>query len=264
MEFDENSGEIEDVKKIIPEAYNDIIQPVAQEVGKFIARVPKAINAALAPFDKWIMYREYSVAETKKLLEKKLENVNPDDIVTPESYVEVPALQAISYSMDSEELRNLYANLLASSMIRDKKWQVHPSYVEIIKQITPDEAKLLKVLSGNSGSYPLIDVNIVKSDRSYNVMIHNFTTLALDVCENVDNIYAYLDNLERLKIIHIPFGVKIDDDEIYRPLEEYSEIKNLIKKELSEGSKWEIEHGKFDVTDYGKGFIKTCVIGVQS
>ena len=262
MDFEENSEEMEDVKKIIPEVYKDVVQPASQELGKLIARIPRAINAALAPFDKWIMHQEYSVAETKKLLEKKLENVNPNDIVPPESFVVVPALQAISYSMDSEELRNLYANLLATSMIRDKKWQVHPSYVEVIKQITPDEAKLLNVLSGDKISYPLIDVHIVYPDKSYQVALRHFTNLAFGVCENPNNIYTYLGNLERLKIIDISFEVKINNDEIYKPLEEYQEIKNWTKTELSEGRKWQIERGKFEVTDYGEEFIKTCVIGI--
>ena len=51
---------------------------------------------------------------------------NPEKIVEPEPYVAVPAIQAISYAMNSDELRNLYANLLAKSMIKDTKDTVHP------------------------------------------------------------------------------------------------------------------------------------------
>lgn len=264
MDFDENSEEIEDVKKIIPEVYKDMFQPTAQELGKFIARVPRAINAALVTLDRWILNKEYNVEETKKLLEKKLENINPSDIVAPEAYVGVPALQAISYSMDSDELRNLYANLLAKSMIKDTKWQVHPSYVEIIKQITPDEAKLLKILSlSDRTSYPLIDIKIVKADKSYSILAHNFTNLAVGVCENIDNTYMYLDNLERLKIIDFPSNVKIANADIYKPLEEYSEIKETLEQQLPEGSKWEIDYKQFDVTNYGKKFIEICVKDVE-
>lgn len=54
--------------------------------------------------------------------------------MTPEAYVAVPALQAISYSMNSEELRNMYANLLAKAIDIDEKDKVHPAFVELIKQ----------------------------------------------------------------------------------------------------------------------------------
>ena len=68
--------------------------------------------------------------------------MNTDSIVSPEAYIAVPALQAISYCKNSEELRNMYANLLATSMLNDKKEDVHPSFGEIIKQLSPDEARM--------------------------------------------------------------------------------------------------------------------------
>lgn len=45
----------------VPKIYDDVIQPSAQEVGRFVARVPRAINAAFSNLDKWIANREYSV-----------------------------------------------------------------------------------------------------------------------------------------------------------------------------------------------------------
>ena len=45
---------IEATKKVLeiaPEVYSDGLQPAVQESGKFLARIPKAINAALAGID---------------------------------------------------------------------------------------------------------------------------------------------------------------------------------------------------------------------
>ena len=103
----------------VPELYQDAFQPTVQETGKLVSRIPRAINAAFSGLDKWILNREYSIDETKKLLAQKLENVEPEKIVEPEPYVAIPAIQAISYSMNSEELRDLYANLLAKAMNTD-------------------------------------------------------------------------------------------------------------------------------------------------
>lgn len=95
----------------VPEIYDDGLKPTVQEGGKLIARIPRAINAALSGCDIWILNKEYNIEEIKKLLAKKLENVPIEKIVPPEPYIAVPALQAISYSMNNEELRELYANL---------------------------------------------------------------------------------------------------------------------------------------------------------
>ena len=80
--------------KTVPELYDDGLKPAVQESGKTLSLLPKTINAALVPLRKWIAEREYSLAETEKLLEIKLRNIDYNKIVTPEAYVAVPALQA--------------------------------------------------------------------------------------------------------------------------------------------------------------------------
>ena len=260
-DFNESLEENVEDKKISADIYKDLLQPATQEIGKFVARVPRAINAALSKFDVWIERKEFNVKETKKLLEKKLENVNPENIVTPESYVGVPALQAISYSMNSEELRNLYANLLTASMINDIKWKVHPSFVEIIKQLSPDEAKMLNVFKINeSDSYPLIDVVIGDFD-GYRVVLNDFTNIFDSTCEYPEHTTYYLDNLERLKIIKISnVNECLTEEELYIPLETSVKIQKLISQDLPEGNRWEIKRKYFQLTQYGKNFIEVCVI----
>ena len=108
--LDKLAGSIGKAVETIPDLYDDALKPATQESGKTLALIPRAINAALVPLRQWIAEREYKLAETEKLLAKKLEHVAEDKIVTPEAYVAVPAIQAISYSMNSKELRNLYAN----------------------------------------------------------------------------------------------------------------------------------------------------------
>lgn len=108
-DFLNSTGKVLD---IVPNVYADLAQPAAKEVGKTVSLIPRIINAALAPLRQWIVTKEYNIKETEALLAKKLENVNADRIVSPEPYVAVPAFEAISYSMDSKELRELFANLL--------------------------------------------------------------------------------------------------------------------------------------------------------
>ncbi len=250
---------IGDAVKTVPDIYEDGLKPSTREGGKTLALIPQTINAALAPLRIWIAQKEYNVAETEKILALKLEKVNAESIVSPDAYVAVPALQGIAYCMNSEELRNMYANLLATSMLKDKKENAHPSFVEIIKQLSPDEAKLLKRISESGDSYPLIDIKLNVAEGGYITQVRNFTLLAEGVCEYPNKVFTYIDNLERLKIIDIPFGVKLHNDEIYEPIESYAEIKNMLNSEVPEGYRWEVVRKKFEVTEYGKSFMEACV-----
>lgn len=243
----------------VPSLYEDGLKKTVKETGDIVSLVPKSVNAALAPLRQWIMQKEYNVSETEKLISIKLQNISPENIVSPESYVAVPAIQAISYCMDSEELREMYAKLLSKAMVTSHKNMVHPSFVEIIKQLSPDEAKLLKFIANNNDSYPLLNVKRVNGEGGYQMIVKHFTNIAEGVCENPDNIYAYLDNFERLMLITIPWGVYLIDEEVYIPLIEHEDIKKIQETSNLKGWKIELEKAKFEITDFGKLFIDVCV-----
>ena len=256
--LDKLAGAIGDTLKTAPTLYEDAFQPTVQEVGKFSARIPRAINAAFSSLDKWILNKEYTVDETKKLLEKKLENVNPDKIVEPESYVAVPAIQAISYSMNSEELRNLFANLLAKAMNSDTKELVHPSFVEIIKQMAPIDAKIFEQIMSVSNR-PLISINIQHKDNGYDPF-SEYCSWIKDYSPNQCRIS--FNNLARLGLIEIPMLEAYTTDEEYlcvkqNPLFIEEEKKCLSKLQNGEQIYYEKRHIK--INELSTLFYNICV-----
>lgn len=257
--FDKLLDAIGDTLKTAPTLYEDALQPAVQEVGKFTARVPRAINAAFSGLDKWILNKEYNVEETKKLLEQNLKNIDPEKIVTPDAYVAVPAIQAISYSMNSKELRNLYANLLSKSMNIDTKDSVHPAYIETIKQLSPDDAVYFKHLC-QLEVRPMIDV---KLDFPHSLQ----TTIAKNnnlFSENyVKNFPLAIDNLSRLGLINIPVGIWYGTDSLYEPLIAVLKLQfSLDKCKPSYPSAIGVffDKKRIDITEYGNNFYKVCVL----
>ena len=243
----------------VPELYQDAFQPTLQETGKFTSRIPRAINAAFSGLDKWILNKEYSVDETKKLLAQKLENVEPDKIVEPEPYVAVPAIQAITYTMNSDKLRSLYANLLAKSMNIDTKDTVHPAFLETIKQLSPDDATYFKHLCSLE-KRPIIDVNL-RLQNSLIITIAKNTTII-----NEDIVYNYelaLDNLCRLGLINIPDGIYYGEDSVYEQLIGILSIQFPFEKYKNynpDAIEIYFQKKRIDITSYGKSFYDTCVI----
>ena len=246
-------------KEVLGKVYDDIAHPTTQSIGNTLSFIPRTIGVWLGKWEKWIINGEYAIKETEKLLEEKLKNVPEEKIVEPEPYVAVPAIQQLSYSVDNPDLREMYANLLAASMNSDTKWSVHPSFVDIIRQLTPDEAKLLKYLSAHP-QQPIISViHRLGKNAGYIEKVRRFTNISEGVCDNANGIYAYLDNLERLKLIEIPEGVYLSNDKFYFPLENHPMIKSIMSNSLPEGEKMEIIKGKFFVSTFGQEFIKICL-----
>lgn len=221
--LDKLAGGIGKTIETVPDLYDDALKQATQESGKTLALIPRAINAALVPLRQWIAEREYKLAETEKLLAKKLEYVGEEKIVTPEAYVAVPVIQAISYSMDSEELRNLYANLLSKAMNSDTKDMVHPSFVEIIKQLSPIDSLVFKTIMEREAN-PIIDLLYEKHEPG-----HIFPSVGYTLLTNITDINiaqteiicVSIDNLIRQSLI------SINGDNSYTDIKVYDNILNV-------------------------------------
>lgn len=257
MELNNINKEIENMVEKIPELYEDGVKESVKESGKVIALIPKTINAALAPLRQWIMQKEYNVAETEKLLAKKLENVGQEKIVSPDSYVAVPAIQAISYSMNSSELRNLYANLLAKAMHIDMREEVHPSFVEIIKQMSPLDSMVFKRLMEREAN-PMINLMMKNSEGQYRIFMTNVIDIGL---ASPQLISVSIDNLARMKLIHIPEDGYYVDDTLYEAVfqtEFYQEQKRKHQK-TADGYEFSYTKQMIDRTNLGRAFYKVCI-----
>lgn len=256
--IDKLAGAIGDTLKTAPTLYEDALQPTVQEVGKFAARIPRAINAAFSGLDKWILNKEYAIDETKKLLAQKLENVDPEKIVEPEPYVAVPAIQAISYSMNSEELRNLYANLLAKAMNSDTKDLVHPSFVEIIKQMSPIDSIVFKIIMEREPN-PLIDL-IYKNDQNATVNIQTNIINFDPKVASLDFVSISIDNLVKQSLIFIPEDSHYLKEDVYENLI-YSEYYTNQQQNNPPQDGFVFSHKKkmIQKTNLGDLFYKICV-----
>lgn len=125
--------------------------------------------------------------------------------------------------------------------------------------MSPDEAKLLKKISSEGNSYPIIDIRINSKNKGYINYVTYFTTLAEGTCEHYENINSYIDNLMRLRIIDIPPMVKIYENEAYQEIESCNFVKDLLNTLLPEESSWQIIRKKFELTEFGKHFIDVCI-----
>ncbi len=257
-EIDKLADAVKDTLKTAPTLYEDALQPAVQEAGKFAARIPHAINAALSDLDIWILKKEYNIDKTKKLLACKLENIEPEKIVTPETYVAVPAIQSISYSMDSEELRNLYANLLAKSMNSDTKDFVHPAFVEIIRQMSPIDAQIFENIR-NTDPRPLITISMRLSDGGLIPLYKNCSWIrefSLQQC------CTSFNNLSRLKLINLPATGAYTYENHYTPVRQnilFTEAEKHAKEQLKNGASIVYEKHFIELNEFSDLFYNVCV-----
>ncbi|ACT13653.1 MULTISPECIES: DUF4393 domain-containing protein [Pectobacterium] len=241
--------------------YQDLIQPAAQELGKGLAVIAKSINVALSPLSVMVWGYEKIQDQFMPKVAEKLKNTKPEDIITPKPNVAVPAIEALRYTADDESLSDLFAGLLSSAMDKNKAETAHPAFVEIIKQLTSDEAKIVSIFLPPR-PIPLVDVQIVKKDvLGFTPYFSNYSLIHEDVnLEHPELLPTYINNLCRLGLSKVPDdGSKYIDEKIYLPIENSPFIKKLIAKPAVDGKSFSIKHKVFMITELGHQFYRACV-----
>lgn len=242
---------------VVDKVYDDLVHTSAKETGKHFSRIFRYLNALFLKPDLWALQREKNYELTEALLNNKIKNISDDKLTYADSYISIPALQALSYSIDNEELRNLYANLLARSVNIDEKVHVHPAFVEIIKQMSPIDAIVFKEIMNTAREIPIIHIykynspgtNITGS-RPYKKNLNKL------MCCGYAQSRVSLDNLQRLMLIVIPDNVPVSDRNDYDPIRQTSLYKNCAE-EL--GNSLDAELTSIEVTELAQSFYDVCV-----
>ncbi|QWZ84834.1 DUF4393 domain-containing protein [Aeromonas sp. FDAARGOS 1404] len=256
---------IKGIVEAVP-VYQDAVQPAAKEIGTALQTVAKTIHIALAPVSALVWGYDKLTGFLSTRVAEKLKHVPPDCIATPKPNVAGPALEALRYTGHEESLREMYANLLAASMDTRTAKGAHPAFVEIIKQLTPDEARLLKLMSV-SRPLPLINVrrefkSPTATERGSSELMANFSLLGWEAgCEHPEQTPTYLNNLCRLGLSEIPVMYEYTAPNVYDEVESHP-IVQAIKAAFESNAKYRIDilRGGLRITALGRLFCDTCVV----
>lgn len=258
-------GAIADLAKAVP-IYQDAIQPAAKELGKSLKVVAQAVSVALIPIEGMVWGVEKIKGFVRERVAEKLKNIPPEDVQQPKPQIAVPAVEALRYTGEEPELADLYANLLATSMDKVTAYRAHPGFVDIIKNMSPDEARILKFMVAN-GDQPLINIKLVVNKENHFRITHRHVSLIAikAACQFPQLAANYLDNLVRLGIIEIPTGSYIINEPIYQEIENYPQVQQ-IKNSLviPDGGRVEFDKSKIELTDFGKQFCRACVVDKEA
>lgn len=148
---------VDEAAKLAPEVYKDLAQPTTKVVGEIAGR---SVKALLSPVRGLLWGWEKIEQLVVEGLEKRFEKIPEEKLKTPDPEIAVPLMQALSYTAQNETLREMYLNLLANSMDTSKEKDVHPSFVEIIKQMNSLDAKVFDKLASAKGYQNVINPSI--------------------------------------------------------------------------------------------------------
>ena len=251
--------DLKDVMEIIPdntkeEIYKDVLKPTVVEAGKGLALIPRIVNGCLANVEMWCMNREFMVKKLKVELERRLEEIDQDNVVNANSRIFVSSAQAISSCWDEESIRNMYLNLMVADMNANTKEQVHPGFIEIIRQMDTLDVKLFTMIY----SMDILPICNIRNGNNVNGYILIYEYMLPDeflVLADSKKLVKSLNNLERLNLIEIDMNASYTHDEHYLGIENsvaFIELQKLL------GDEFNCVKGCINKNTFGTDFFNIC------
>jgi hypothetical protein len=254
------------------------LQPVGSEFGEAARPGGKALGETFSAVSQlgrnvvvgsiafltygWEHVRDFVMED----LPRRLDSVPKDRIVPPRPIVAVPALEAIRLVGGEPELREMYANLLASSMDSQTADDAHPAFVQIIREMAPEEAKLFGYLA-KAEWVPMVSLAIVmlENPSQYEVPDMGYiTSLSEDAGISEKNIGTSINNITRLGLSVVYRDHALNPPSTYDGLMASEAIRSFVEATEREGKKPKIFWHTLVLTSMGRQFARTCVIRPQS
>lgn len=202
--------------------------------------------------------REEALTELREMVEHELQKLQ-SNIIPPKPKIAVPVLQNASIT-DEEDVRRIYAKLLASSMAESTAMDVHPAFVNIVNQLNNYDAKVLAQIAKINNTIPAATVHFTFGTKYLtDVLPHYFSPYLYDQLD-VWATSVSLENLSRLKIISINEGNVTSYD--YEQINNHEYIQDRFKfaktKNVDRNLKLERSDLFIRVNDFGSKFLNIC------
>lgn len=219
-----------------------------------------------------IEYQNNLIDFSNKIREN-LQQIPEDSRKEPDMSIIGPAIESSKYFIDEPELRNMFAKLLGSSFDKQKEDVVHPSFPQIIQNLSPIDAEFLSAISTDS-VFPFCTIRLQKREKSnftqFFSTVHEGITLCrfiVNITDKNDPLHDFnsnIDNLSRLKLIEIVKDQSFTDANHYLPfidhpiynhyLDKYRNNESILDEQVT------LIKGIIAITNFGKNFINACVI----
>lgn len=242
-----------DLTEVAKEIYKDGGKGFIQELGKTGQIILGTINNTLGlPSQFYNIWANSKIQEFKNKIENKLSNVASDDLIEPRMDIIAKSIDGLRYIPDEEELKEMFANLMVNSCNSRYSSEIHPRFVEIIKQLSTNDAILLKELSKNPSSVlPIADI-ITKTENGSRTLFPDYYPSTVLESEKIPPI---LNNLETLGIVKIDYNNFLVNENLYNPILESA----IYKKLATSFYDVSITKGTLMLTAFGRNFVMVCI-----
>lgn len=237
-------------------------------MGETALIITKTINNALLPlaavnfaFDKARIYFSEKFQED---ISDKASDIPLERLVDPKALIAGPTLQALAFTHEEVNLKDMFISLLVTAMDGNVADDAHPAFVEIIKQLSAEEAGLIRGFLSSSTPIPMAELRLNKfGEHGYRSIAKHVINMIDEVTKRpVENIRypAMIDNWIRLGLFEANYTIQLLEEGSYSWLDSRPELKKCRMEYEMESQSVTIQNGILTRTALGLQFAKAVGI----
>jgi Abortive infection alpha len=242
---------------------NPQVKEAAGNLGQTAITLTKTINNVLVPlaainfaFDK---ARIYFSGKFQHDLEEKTQKIPAEHIVEPKASIAGPTLQGLAFAHEEPSLKEMYLSLLVTSMDGRITSDAHPAFVEIIKQLDSEDARLVKAVLVSESSIPIVQIRRQYKDGAFNVLVQHLVDLKSSETglpmENLQ-IPSMIDNWIRLGLVEVDYSKQLSETDLYSWVQHRPEFFRLRSAPQKDHATIDCQEGVLGRTELGKRFAQ--------
>ncbi len=237
----------------------DILQPTSKSIGENLGLLVDGVMGWLGYWgQKQAIKRDVYLIEYKKEIEEAVKQRKEDNLIEPQLRIVGPTIEASKFYIEDKDFRKMFAELIASSCDKETEKLVHPSFPEIIKQLSAIDARFLQLFLQES-TFPC--VKLISKNPDNTVTPYRHLLIDLKECSHSfkrnDELYLTqsVDNLIRLGIICL-------NSEVIELSYDYSKFKEHWYYKAAEkdcDGNIKIKKYRLELTELGEDFKRCCL-----
>lgn len=155
-----------------------------------------------------------NVEKFKEEITNKSTKILDENRIEPDVEVIGSTLESAKFRINKDEIRDMFSNLIVSAMDSSKANDIHPSFSEMIKMLSPLDAQNLYFLY-HGGDETISKFRVTNKENGNYTDHFNHVFLGNPECQDNNLIESSIDNLIRLKLVDVSYSKYKSDDSLY-------------------------------------------------
>jgi hypothetical protein len=259
------------IQQLLPAIYQDALAPGVKQLGMALESVIGLVPTLMLPLKYVNEAAKLLLAQRLEKLRQKLQDQPDTDTAQIPPEIGVPVLEKLMHVKD-ESLAELYVQLLASAANAKTATVAHPSFVQLIANLSPDEAALLQLFQDPDDPvfWPYVKAQLEQLNDNDEAVSSIHLRGPLLGWEKIirlqlsDNLPAYVENLVRCGFLNNEWVLLVSNHPKVDRLKRYETLKKLYLAEYGQPMQVKtrigFSSGGVTLTEFGRLFINCCVV----